>query len=167
MSLNYGWRKVICIFAYEGSPILPLIPFGGESLTPFSYFRISLNLNGMLNQVKLTGTVKYVTTKDTGKRVSKEVKTEDGRTFWSHLLKVVTEHNGQGVQWITVSLNHSTEDPIQDGKTYDIVGYVRSYTSNGKADQQIKVTNFSLVTPEEKNRREMVMAEAASGSLTI
>ena len=120
----------------------------------------------MLNQVKLTGTVKYATDKS-GKRLSQERNGKDGETFWSHLLTVVTDQNGQGVNYISVSYTSNEESPVNDGKTYDVSGYIRSWKSGDKYGQTIEAKRFSPVSRDEVQRRKDQVNEILSGSATF
>lgn len=123
----------------------------------------------MLNQVKLTGRVKYVTNKD-GKRVSQEREGKNGK-FWSHLLTVITEQNGQGVNFVTVSHLSNLEDPINDGQNYDVSGYVRSWagdkSKNLNSGQNIEAKRLTPVSNEEIQRRKEQVNDILSGSVTF
>ena len=123
----------------------------------------------MLNQVKLTGRVKYVTDKK-GNRVSQEREGKNGK-FWSHLLTVITEQNGQGVNFVTVSYLSNDQEPINDGQTYDVSGYVRTWSGDKKkglnSGQGIEAKRFSPVSNEEIQRRKDQVNEILSGSATF
>lgn len=119
----------------------------------------------MLNQVKLSGRVKV--------RKTSQVKKDDGTVLHSVLVNVVTEQNGQGVQYVSANYISSNETPFTDGKFYDVNGMMRTWSSgDGKSKtygQNIQIKTFALVTEQElverKNKMEEYASAIASGSI--
>lgn len=111
----------------------------------------------MLNQVKLSGRVKVRKTTQVPK---------DGKTLYSVLLNVVTEQNGQGVQYVSANYISENENAFTDGKFYDISGMIRTWsTGEGKSKQfgqNIQIKTFTLVSEEELSQRKTKMEEYAA-----
>jgi len=119
----------------------------------------------MLNQIKLSGRVKV--------RKSTPVTKDDGTALTSVLVNVVTEQNGQGVQYVSANYISSNNEPFNDGKFYDVIGYMRTWSKGeGKSKtygQNIQIKSFTEVSESDlvgrKNKLEEYAAQIASGSV--
>ena len=120
----------------------------------------------MLNVVKLSGVVKV--------RKSEPRTNDKKETLYSVLLNVVTDYNGQGVQYVSCNYISKNETPFEDGSYYQLKGFIKTWSKADKQGkktfgQNIQIQTFEKlskdVVRERKNMMEEYNESILSGSL--